>query len=209
MFGETLPVLPLQSILSGPFSAQRNDGTQPFGPDLDGRVGYALRVRHSVDDGASFSAFYTNNRGDKDLHDGDEYAWANRFALIGFDWPINPDWVLLGEALSGITNMGFAPGPNVEARYNTQYLMLARSAGAFTYSLRVERFRVKEGDFSAELNDQDGRAATFAVQLQQAQWRFAVELTEADIQRAGNAIEGASIEQGGMQLSAVARYYFN
>jgi len=209
VLGETLPVLPLQSILNGPFSDQRNDGTQPFGPDLDGRVGYALRLRHSVDDGANFSAFYTDNRGDQDLHSGDEYAWANRFALIGFDWPINPDWILLGEALSGITKMGFAPGPNVEARYNTQYLMLARTSGNWTYSLRAERFRIKEGDFSAELNDQDGKAATFAVQLQQAQWRFAMELSSADIQRAGNAAEGISIEQGGLQLSAVARYYFN
>ena len=87
--------------------------------------------------------------------------------------------------------------------------MLARSAAAWSHSLRAERFRVNEGDFSAELNDQNGRAATFAVQFQQAQWRFAVELTEADIKRAGNAIEAASIEQGGLQISAVARYYFD
>lgn len=91
VFGEALPVLPLQTILNGPFSAQRDDGTQPFVLDLDGRVGYALRMRHSVDDGATFSAFYTNKRGDQDLHNGDEYAWANRFGVVGFDWPINPD----------------------------------------------------------------------------------------------------------------------
>jgi hypothetical protein len=209
VFGETLPILPLQSIVSGGFAAQRREGSQPFGPDLDGRVGYAIRARHSIDDGPNFSAFYTDNRGDRDLHDGDEYAWANRFAVAGFDWPINPDWTLLGEAMNGITNMGFPPGPNVEARYNTQYLMAARTAGQCTYSLRIERFRVKEGDFSAELNDQNGRAATFAIQRQQDSWRFGLELTHADIERPGNADEGAPIEQGGLQLSAVARYYFD
>ena len=172
MLGETLPVLPLHSIISGAFSAQRDNGTQPFGPDLDGRVGYAIRARHSTDDGANFSAFYTDNRGDQDLHNGGEYAWANRFALLGFDWPINPDWTLLGEAVSGITNMGLAPSPNVEARYNAQYLMAARNAGLWTYSLRVERFRDKEGDFSAELNDQNGHAATFAILRQQDNWRL-------------------------------------
>ena len=43
-FGEVLR-LPSLPTLSEGFAGQRDDGSKPFGPDLDGRPGYALRTR--------------------------------------------------------------------------------------------------------------------------------------------------------------------
>ncbi len=208
VLGEIVPLPPLTTLRPGmPFGDQRSDGTQPFGPDLDGRLGYSLRLRVQSPE-LSYSLFVTDNRGDQDLHDGDEYAWRNRFAIAGFNWQISPDWALLGEAMSGRTEMGFPPGPNVQARFNTQYLLLTRSLSDWTVSARVERFVVHEADFSAERNDQRGRAFTLAALRQVDAWNYGVEYQYADIERPGNAQIDFPTAQGGSQLTALIRWYW-
>ncbi len=68
VYGEALPLLPLPSLRDPRrFGAQRVDGTQPFGPNLDGRLGFALRGRYDNGSGIRFSAFYTDNGGDQNI----------------------------------------------------------------------------------------------------------------------------------------------
>lgn len=208
VFGESLPLPPLNSLGQGmPFGEQRDIGTQPFGPDLDDRLGYSLRLRARTPE-ITYSLFLNDNRGDQDLHDGDEYAWRNRFAVAGFSWQISPNWTLLGEAMSGRTKMGFAPGANVQASFNTQYLLLSRSLSDWTVSVRVERFAVQERDFSAERNDQRGRAFTLAALRQTGAWNYGLEYQYADIERPGNAEIAFPTAQGGSQLTAFIRWYW-
>jgi hypothetical protein len=223
VYGESIP-LPRQRSLGqvpvnagsgtapelGVFAAQRDAGTQAFGPDLDGRLGGTLRVRRALASGVNLSAFYTDNRGDQDLHDGDEYAWRNRFGIVGFSVPLDADWTVLAESLWGRTEMGFAPGPNVQARFAAQYLLLSRSVGSWVWSGRVDRFRIKEQDFSsAEQNDQRGYAITLAAQRSIGNWRLGAEVLHADIERPGLRAEGFDIAQGGSQLMLLLRYYFD
>jgi hypothetical protein len=208
VYGEALPLPPLQTLADGTaFGAQRDVGTQPFGPDLDSRLGYSLRWR-ARGESLSYSLFATNNRGDQDLHDGDEYSWRNRFVLGGLSWQIDQDWSLLAETLHGRTNMGFAPGPNVQAAYRAHYLMLSRSWDSYTASVRLDDFRVRELDFTAEANSQAGKALTLALLRQLGNVRFGIEYQFADINRPANAEISRDTRQGGSQLQLLARWYF-
>ncbi len=210
VYGEALPLLPLPSLRDPRrFGAQRSDGTQPFGPDLDRRLGYAVRGRYDTGSGFRLSAFYTDNRGDQDLHNGDEYAWNTTFALLGFDWSIDEQWTLLGEVLHGDTLMGFPPGPNVDFDFNAAYLLLSFQEGAWTYSARIDTFHISEIDRSfGELNRQNGNALTLAVLREWRDWRFGAELLYGDITRPGNVEFLGEIDQGGVQAMVLARRYF-
>jgi hypothetical protein len=210
VYGETLPILPLRSLApEGSFSAQRSEGSQPFGPDLDERLGYALRMRFAANESLRFSAFLTNNRGDQALHDGDEYAWRSRFWVAGFDWAPSEQWNVLGEVMHGDTLMGFPPGPNVRFNFDAAYLLLSRSFEDWTLSARLDLFHISERDRSVgELNTQDGKAMTLALLRNVGDWRFGIEAMHAEIDRPGNALVALPITQGGSQLQVVVRRYF-
>ena len=209
VFGETLPVLALPS-LSDPagFFAQRRDGSQAFGPDLDGRPGFLLRARRNDARGGSFRLSFTDNRGDRFLY-GDEYSWHTRFAIVGMEIPLNSEWSLLGEVMRGRTNMGFGPGANVSFDMDASYLLLSRAQTSWTYSVRLESFHLGELDRSiGELNSPNGNGVTFAALNNVGQWRFGLEAKYFDIKRAGNLEFAGDPNQGGYQLNLIARTYF-
>ncbi len=213
VLGETLALPPLTSLdAANQFTSQRDKGTQPFGPDLDGRTGYAVRVRHARTDGPRFSAYFADNRGDQDLHDGDEYAWANRFAVVGGEWHIGNDWTVLAESMFGSTDMGFPPGANVQFDYQAHYVLLSRSFERHVISTRLDHFEINERDFSiAENNRQRGDAITLAWLYNADVWRFGLEYQWANVRRPGNATDFATaraIDIGGNRVQFSARRYF-
>jgi hypothetical protein len=215
VYGESLPLPRLNSLRrSDQFGAQRSAGSQPFGPDLDGRPGYSVRMRYAVPEGVVLSAFFADNRGDRDLHDGDEYAWDSQFLILGVDLPIGLDWKLLAESQHGSTQMGFAPGANVAADFHAHYVLLSYSSGAWQYSTRLERFGVREVDFSAaENNQQKGEAATAAILYRHDDWLLGLEVQHAKIRRPGNRTDlqpgfATDPQQGGTLFNVVARRYF-
>jgi hypothetical protein len=209
VLGETLPLLPLPSLsASNQFASQRNDGSQPFGPDLDDRIGYLVRAKHRHEHG-QLSLTLVDNRGDRLLHDGDEYAWKTRFLIAGFQQRLNDDWTLLGETLHGRTQMGFPPGANVDFAFNASYLTIAREQGLWTQALRIEHFHINERDQSiGELNIQNGNVVALSVLRNQGDWRFGAEVLHGDIARPGNAEFAGNIDQGGTQLQFLLRRYF-
>lgn len=208
-YGEALPLMPLPSLQDpSAFGRQRPDGSQPLGPDLDGRIGYALRSRFNFVDGGGIRLAYTDNRGDRFLYN-DEYSWHTRFAVLGFDYRLGNDWTLLGELMHGRTNMGFGPGANVSFDLDASYLLLSRAYQSWTYSVRLENFHLGERDRSVgELNSQNGNGITFAVINNLGDWRFGVEAQYFDINRPGNLEFAGDPDQGGSSLTLVARRYF-
>jgi hypothetical protein len=216
VYGEALPLLALPALRDNTiFGRQRNDGSQPFGPDLDHRPGYSVRMRHATLADSHFSAMWVDNRGDQALHDQDEYAWNTHFLVLGFDTKLAEDWTLLGELLRGKTLMGFpgavaiTPAPNVQFAFNASYLTLSHSRGLWTQSLRIENFHINERDRSpGERDTQNGNAITFCVLRNAQDWRLGAELQFSDITRPGNAEFGGKVQQGGAQLQLLARRYF-
>lgn len=156
-YDEVLPLPPLHSA----FADQRDDGTKPFGRDLDGKTGYATRVRYSVPQRANVQYAYVDNRGDRELHRG-EYAWATDFHLISGEIGNPDEFAIAGEVTLGSTGMGFAPA-FVQADFYAAYLLVSDKYGRNRWTARYDVFGVDEQDFSlAGNNDERGQSWTLA-----------------------------------------------
>ena len=159
-YNEVLPLPPLASFNTF-FADQRDDGTKPFGKDLDGGTGVSARIRYSIPQRANVQYLYADNRADRRLYDG-EYAWATDFHLLSAEAG-NPDnFVIAAEYLTGSTGMGFAPA-FVQADFYATYVLISEKIGRTRWTARYELFGTEEQDFSlAEENDESGRSWTFA-----------------------------------------------
>jgi hypothetical protein len=159
-WNEVLPLPPLASFKTF-FDDQRDDGTKPFGRDLDGNTGYAARVRYSVPQRGNVQYAYVDNRGDRQLHRG-EYAWATDFHLLGGEIGNTDTFVVAAEVVRGSTGMGFAPA-FVQGDFYAAYLLLSGKRGRNRWTARYDVFGVDEKDFSlADANDESGRSWTLA-----------------------------------------------
>jgi hypothetical protein len=161
-YDEVLPLPPLASLDTF-FASQRDDGTKPFGSDLDGRTGFAARARWSLPERASVQLAHVDNNGDRLLHRG-EYAWDTSFDLLGVEIG-NPDRVIVAaEYMNGRTGMGLLTGPaRVDADFAAGYLLGSAKSGRNRFTARFDRFQTDERDFSpAESSNESGRAWLFA-----------------------------------------------
>ena len=160
-YDEVLP-LPSQSSVRRLFPNQRADGTKPFGSDLDGRTGYAGRVRFTMPERAMIQFARVDNRGDRALHAG-QYAWTTDFYLVSAEVGRTDGTIVAAEYANGDTGMGFRGAPWVQMDFDAAYLLVSHKRGRNRYSARYDLFGAEERDGSrAENNTEDGRAWTFA-----------------------------------------------
>lgn len=162
VYNEVLPLPPIPTLETF-FANQRDDGTKPFGTDLDGKTGFAARARWSLPERANVQLAHLANNGDRRLHRG-EYAWDTSFDVAGIEIG-NPDrFIAAAEYMSGRTGMGLRSGPGfVDAAFHAGYLLVSGRSGRNGFTARFDRFGTDEKDFSsAELNDESGRSWTFA-----------------------------------------------
>ncbi|HUP62288.1 MAG TPA: hypothetical protein VNA69_17925 [Thermoanaerobaculia bacterium] len=159
-YDEVLPLPPLPEL--GTFFAdQRDDGTKPFGRDLDDNIGYSARVRYSVPQRANIQYAYVDNRADRRFYRG-EYAWATDFHLVSAEAGNPDDFTIAAEYMTGTTGMGFAPA-FVQADFYAAYVLLSEKQGRSRFTARYDLFGTQEQDFSvAGGNDESGRSWTLA-----------------------------------------------
>jgi len=210
VLGEVLALPALPSLADdGAFGQQRDDGSKPFGPDLDGRVGMALRVRYG--DPQRFRLFATgfDNRGDRALHRG-EYAWRTRFVTIGGEWSPDPRWHVAGEWMTGRSGMGDRSGPHVDIDFSTAYLLASFARDEhWRFSVRLDHFAIDDRDHVPEDNDDCGHAATFAIfRALGDDWRVGLEFVTGDSAHAAAASVGARTDTDGHLLSVELRRNF-
>ncbi|MCB1633638.1 MAG: hypothetical protein KDI51_03560 [Xanthomonadales bacterium] len=209
VYGEALPLPDLFSLRDPAiFGDQRDDGTQPFGRDLDGRPGYALRLRLAGERQA-WRLAAVDSRGDLELHRG-EYAWRSRFVVAGWERDaLSEGWGYAAEWLAGDTRMGIPGRPKVHLRFNTAYLLASYGRDPWRCTVRVEGFDSDDLDRSAaENNEESGWALTLAALRQFERWRVGVEYLYVDGHRPAAAVEGQPLQQGGQQLRLEVRYLF-
>jgi hypothetical protein len=197
-YGELRPLPELSPL----FDSQRDDGTKPFGRDLDGNTGYSARVRYAVPQRGSVQYAYVDNRGDRRLYRG-EYAWATDFHVIGGEIGDPDDFLVAAEFMHGSTGMGFAPA-FVQADFDAAYALVSDKRGRNRWTARIDLFGVDEKDFSAGgNNDENGLAWTLA-------WLFdvtnAIRVGAELTQVSGDNFAGA--ETDGRSFTVEARYTF-
>ncbi len=199
-YDEVLPLPPLDTLQTF-FADQRDDGTKPFGDDLDGNTGLAARVRYSLPQRANVQYAYVDNRGDRRLHRG-EYAWATDFHLISAEAGNADGFIAAAEYMTGSTGMGFEPA-FVQADFYATYLLVSQKLGRNRWTARYELFGTQEQDFSlAERNDESGRAWTLAWLFDvTGALRAGVELTQITGHR-------ADVSMNARAVTVEARYRF-
>ncbi len=216
VFGEVVPLPPLSSLADdGVFYRQRDDGTKPFGDDLDDRAGWAGYLRWHRRDRALIQVTRYDNRGDRRLYRG-EYAWRTEVDLIGVELRPHHSLTFAGEALSGSTGMGFVPPRKVQADFETAYLLASWQRHAFRATLRYDLFEVFDVDGAAaddgagaDDNDEDGDAWTFAVFYEPRQdLRLGLELSHAAADRPAAAAHGFDPDTGADSVKLELRWYF-
>jgi len=204
VYDEALPLPPLESLTTT-FRGQRRDGTVPFENDLDGRVGYAARIRYSIPERFNIQFTRLDNRGDRLLHRG-EYAWDTNFNHIGAELHLR-DTTVLAEWMAGRTTMG----PlliGVDANFYAAYALASQHAGRSRFSARLDLFETSDNrPVLVDRYDEHGRAWTFAWLYDvRAHWRTGAELTQV----AGKHLEaqeaGMTPAFGGRSYTVELRY---
>ncbi|AVP97704.1 hypothetical protein C7S18_11060 [Ahniella affigens] len=208
VLGEVLPLPALPTLDSG-FAGQRDDGSKPFGPDLDGRIGYAARIRVGQRERFRLLASLNDNRGDRELHRG-EYAWATRFWQFGAEWRWNESWTLAAEHLQGRTGMGTQTGPHVDIDYRTTYALASwQFHPEWRASARWERFAIDDRDGVQEDNSDRGHGPTLSVLYSPSEhWRFGLEWQHLNTHHAASSLIGTETETAGQVVRVEARFLF-
>lgn len=212
VFNEHLPLPALSTLADGAaFAEQNNDGTRPFGRDLDGEPGFATYAHWGRTELFQLRGALVDNRGDRGLHRG-EYAWDTRFALIGADWQVHPQLQLAAEWLNGRSGMGRRGGSAVvDIDFDAAYLLASWSPNeTWRLSARWDRFDIQDRDHGPTENNSDhGNAATLSLMWTPiSDWRFAAEWSATDSRHAAAADLGVNPETGGRSLRIEARYRF-
>ena len=206
-YGEVLPLPPIGSLDTF-FFRQRDDGTKPFGPDLDGKTGYAGRVRYSVPPRIQVQYTFVDNRGDRDLYRG-EYAWDTTFHLIGLEYGDPDDLSFAAEYMDGTTEMGLF-SVYVEAGFHAAYALVSEKTGRNRWTARYEIFGTEELDFTeGESNDESGRAWTLTWMFDLTpSVRTALEFTQVSGDRPAAQQYGFEPNTNGHSVTAEVRYRF-
>lgn len=206
-YGEVLPLPPIGS-LDTYFFRQRDDGSKPFGPDLDGKTGYSARLRYSIPQRGSIQYTWLDNRGDLELYRG-EYAWATRFQLVGVDWGDPDGFAVAAEYIKGTTEMGTFAN-YVESGFHAAYLLVSQKKNRTRWSARYEVFGASELDHTdAERNDEDGRAWTLTWMYDVSRSiRAALEYTQVSGDRPAAQQYGFDPNTDARSYTAELRYRF-
>lgn len=206
-YGEVLPLPPIGSLDTF-FFRQRDDGSKPFGPDLDGKTGVSGRIRYSIPPRAQVQYTYLDNRGDRALYRG-EYAWATKFHLVGAELG-DPDGLsIAGEFMKGRTEMGLFD-VYVEADFHAAYLLLSDKRDRNRWTARFDLFGTDELDFTeGESNDESGRSWTLTWMFDLTpNIRTAVEFTQVTGDRPAAQQYGFDPDTTGHAFTAEVRYRF-
>ena len=210
-FDEVVPLPPLGSLESdATFGLQRDDGTRPFGDDLDDRAGWAGFLRWRQSDRAVVQLTRYDNRGDRQLFDG-EYSWRTEFDLLGVELRPHPEFVLIGEYLTGSTGMGDVNRAHVQADIETAYLLASWHPGAMRATLRYDTFETVDVDrTAADNNDEEGDAWTLAFFWEpRDDLRLGLEFLQLDSDRLAAAEAGFDPDTDATRVQLELRYYFD
>lgn len=210
LFDEVVPLPPLDTLVSGSFSRfQRRDGSTPFKHDLDGRTGFAERIRLSLPERGNIQVTHLDNRGDRLLHER-EYAWATRYDQVSAEVGDSEGTIVAAEYMTGRSAMGRPQFAHVDINFHSGYVLLSKKNGRWRGTLRAERFsttdnvQIDEGEYGER-----GHAWTAAVLYEVTPHaRAALELTRITGPRRAILESGGDPDAGGRAVTLELRYKF-
>ncbi len=183
---------------------------RPIGQDLDGKNGYAERIRVSLPERALLQFTHIDNRAtiSPGKVKGQE-PWLTNFNIIGGEVGSTSDTTLAAEWAYGSTEVGF-PGGTFTMDFDTIYLLASHKFGHERISGRVERFSTRNAVHSTpDGAREDGHAFTFAwMHEANAHTRTGIEYVRVSGDRPGLADSGFDPRTGGSTITLEYRYNF-
>ena len=183
--------------------------TRPFGQDLDGKNGYAERIRVSLPERAVVQFTHIDNRATLSPTPvkGQE-PWQTRFNIVGAEVGTTALATVAAEWMRGSTAVGF-PGGSFTMNFDTAYLLGSYKFAHERLSARIERFATSNA--SRPANDsarEHGHAFTVAwMHETNPHSRAALEYCRVSGDRPGLA-PGFDPRTGGSTVTAEYRYSF-
>jgi hypothetical protein len=182
---------------------------RPIGQDLDGKNGYAERIRLSLPERAMLQFTHIDNRATISPVDvkGQE-PWRTNFSIIGGEVGSTADTTLAGEWAYGSTKVGF-PGGSFTMDFDTIYLLASHKFGHERVTGRVERFTTRNAKHPVtDHAREDGHAFTFAwMHEANAHTRTGLEYVRVSGDRPGLAPD-FDPRTGGSTITLEYRYNF-
>jgi hypothetical protein len=208
--GESLPLPPLTSLApGGAFADQRSDGTVPI-DELDGRIGWQARARWTRPGVVLVQGAYTDNGGDRGFYRG-QYSWHTHFAQAGLELHLGKSLTVVAEGAQGDTGMGpdEPGGAHVDVRFRVGYALASWAMKGLRLSFRVDGFRNRDEDGTAEPDDERGWSLTAAGFWQMRSFvRLGLEYVEVRASRPAARFSGADPDTETRRGQAEVRLIF-
>lgn len=187
---DRLPLAPLPVFEEDGLFPAQDPWVAPF-REVDGRAGWYAAASYRIPEKLELRALLYDNRGDPLALEHGQYAWKTRFAAAEAAVRLPGGAELVGGFLDGWTVMGEEEA--IDAYYRTWFLLGSVSRGAHRFSVRYERFDVRDEDrYAAEdPNGEDGDAWTAAFTFEvDRTTSFVLELVSADSARPARSLLG-------------------
>jgi hypothetical protein len=180
--------------------------------ELDHRIGYHAFVENQWHEKGTLLIGYYDNNADAKVVKDNQWAWATRFAHVGFKWKLAGDLELLGQYLTGDTLME-APGNGFDLVFNdfhSAFVLLSKSSGRHRWSARLEEFAVLDRDtMRSDLNREYGKAATLSYRYRlSSHWFMQGEYSLIQSTRAARRVAGFAEKLREEQVQVAVQYLF-
>lgn len=185
--------------------------TRAIGTDLDGRNGYAGRVRVELPERALLQIAHIDNRARLAPEIKGQTPWHTRFNVVGASIGTTAPTTLSAEWASGSTSVAPMPASINTIKFNTIYVLLSQKTGNSRWTFRAERFSTKSSETYGgyDYNREDGHAFTVAWFLTPTpQVRWGAEWVRVIGKRPGAAASGFDPNTGGSTITAELRLAF-
>jgi hypothetical protein len=155
--------------------------SKPF-KEIDNRPGFYVGAQWRLARKLLIKAHHYDNHADPEATSGADYAWRTWFDHVGLQASLPWKVGLLGQWLSGSTQMGPDLGPwhVQDVDFDASYMLLTRAFGKHRLSMRYEWFDLQPFNDPAAITNQDkGNVAAVAWLYQfQKDWRVGAEFLQ-------------------------------
>lgn len=208
VLGETLDIPHFPALDNALIDQSRN--SDPFHEE-DGRPGYMVSSELSLTRQKQIQlGYYDSNTQPYSLTNG-QYGWHTQFVFAGLKWPINQNWSIQGQIMSGDTLMQSTQRVDVvNNRFQSAYLSLGWKSGKQRLNARLEEFSVTDRDTTPlDNNNERGKVLTLSYRYPLArQWFVLGEFSWLESHRPARRYQGISANQVERSGLLGVRYYF-
>lgn len=186
--------------------------TRPIGRDLDGKNGYAGRVRVQLPERAMLQVTHLDNRAELAPQLHGQVPWLTKFNVVSAQAGTSSPTTIAAEWMGGWTELAF-PGGTFKMDFDTEYVLLSHKSGADRWTVRAERFFTRDHDrppLASDASREHGHAFTIAwLRDVNKNLRGGLEFVRANGDRPGAALfYGLDPRASGSTLTIELRYGF-